>query len=79
MNGSYDGQECSGYFIQKKNNGEYHKIINLEDEFKNLTSIMLCYIKDGFWTDEHTFMLKKFNFDYETGKFKFFKVKILEK
>lgn len=79
VNGSYDGQECSGYFIQEKNNGVYHKIINLEDEFKNQTSMMLCYIQDGFWTDEHTFFLKKLDFDYETGKFKFFKVKILEK
>ena len=79
INGSYDGQECLGYFIQKKINGEFVKIIDLEKEFEAKTSIMLCNIRDGFWIDDHTFYLEKYDFDYETGKYKFFKINIIEK
>ena len=79
INGVVDGQECMGYFIQKKIDGEFVKIINFEDEFKKKTTITLCNIRDGFWIDEQTFFLEKFDFDYETGKYKFFKVKIIEK
>jgi len=79
INGSYDGQECMEYFIQKKIDGEYQKIINFEDEFKKKTTITLCNIRDGFWIDEYTFFLEKYDFDYETRKYKFFKVKIIEK
>lgn len=79
INGSYDGQECLGYFIQKKINGEFVKIIDLEKEFKKKTSIMLCNIRNVFWIDDHTFYLEKYEFDYETGKYKFFKIKIIEK
>ena len=79
INGSYDGQECLGYFIQKKINGEFVKIIDLEKEFEAKTSIMLCNIRDGFWIDDHTFYLEKYDFDYETRKYKFFKINIIEK
>ncbi|MNT64376.1 hypothetical protein D3C72_2022690 [compost metagenome] len=79
INGSYDGQECLGYFIQKKINGEFVRIIDLENEFKEKTSVMLCNIRDGFWIDDHTFYLEKYDFDYETGKYKFFKINIIEK
>lgn len=79
INGVVDGMECMGYFIQKKIDGEYQKIINFEDEFKKKTTITLCNIRDGFWIDEQTFFLEKFDFDYETGKYKFFKIKIVEK
>ncbi len=79
INGIFYGQECMGYFVQKKIDGEFVKIINFEEEFKKKTTITLCNIRDGFWIDEQTFFLEKFDFDYETGKYKFFKVKIIEK
>lgn len=78
INGSYDGQECLGYFIQKKINGAYRTVIRFEEEFKAQTKINLCNIREGFWRDEQTIFLEKFDYDFETGKYKYFKVTIIE-
>ena len=79
INGSYDGQECCGYFIQKKINGNFEKILNLEKEFKEKTKIDLCNIKEGFWINENTLYVEKFDFDFEKHKFKYFKIELIEK
>ena len=77
LNGHFGGQQCSSYFIQKRINNEYVKIIQLDEEFEKLTKIWLCIIGDSFWADEKTlFLTEDSNFGVNT---KFFKVKIVEK
>lgn len=78
INGAYGGQECNGYFIQKKINGEYERYIDMETEFRKISSYYLCVIRYGFWSDEQTFYLEKFDYADENKKFKFFKIKINE-
>lgn len=79
LNGSFDGQECNGYFIQKNSKGAFEKIINLETEFEKQTKFMLCNIRGGFWTDDHTLLLEKFDYGMKDFKYKFFKIEIREK
>lgn len=77
LNGHFGGQQCSSYFIQKRINNEYVKVIQLDEEFEKLTKIWLCVIGDSFWADEKTlFLTEDSNFGVNT---KFFKVKIVEK
>lgn len=77
LNGHFGGQQCSSYFIQKRINNEYVKVIQLDKEFEKLTKIWLCVIGDSFWADEKTlFLTEDSNFGVNT---KFFKVKIVEK
>ena len=39
FNGHYNGQECSSYFIQRKHNDEFQKVIQLDEEFQKQTKI----------------------------------------
>ena len=57
INGHYDGQECSSYFIQKKTKNEFEKIIQLDTEFEKQTNKWLCIMGDNFWKDDTTFYL----------------------
>ena len=52
LNGHYNGQECSSYFIQQKDGSRYKKIVQLDEEFENITGIWLCTIHDSFWSDD---------------------------
>ena len=79
LNGHFGGQECSSYFIQKKINNEYVKIIQLDEEFEKLTKLWLCSIGESFWADEKTLYLTETDFFGNGIKSQFFKVKIVEK
>lgn len=79
LNGHFGGQECSSYFIQKKINNEYVKIIQLDEEFEKLTKHWLCTIGESFWADENTLYLTETEFVGNGIKSQFFKVKIVEK
>ncbi len=79
LSGSYDGQECNGYFIQVSKKEDFEKIINLEEEVKRETNISICNIRDGFWTNDNTLYLEKYDFDYEYNKYKYLKIQIIEK
>ena len=79
LNGSYDGQECNGYFLQVEKNKNFEKIINLEQEVKRQTKISICNIRDGFWSNNNTLYLEKYDFDFEHNKYKYIKIEIIEK
>ena len=76
MNGSYDGQECAGYFLQEFTNGSFEKIIDLEQETEKQTGFMICNARDGFWTDDRTLYVEKYDFDLKS-RYKYLKIKIL--
>lgn len=79
LNGHFGGQVCYSYFIQRKINNEYVKIIQLDEEFKKLTKDWLCEIGESFWFDEKTLYLTKVDF-LESGISKqYLKIKIIEK
>ncbi|NLE03856.1 MAG: hypothetical protein GX638_03500 [Crenarchaeota archaeon] len=78
LNGNYDGQQCNGYFIQASKNEGFEKIIDLEKEVKRKTNILVCMIKEGFWANDCSLFLKIFDFNYEDGRYKYLKIKIIE-
>lgn len=73
----YGGQECSAYIIQKNNNGNFEKILQLDEEFEKITKLSLCTIKENFWLDDTTLFLSRTHPD-KKGKFgiKYFKILI---
>ncbi|MDR6969543.1 hypothetical protein J2X31_003576 [Flavobacterium arsenatis] len=79
LNGHFEGQECYAYFIQRKINNEYVKIIQLDKEFEKLTKLWLCTIGESFWADENTLYLTETEYFEDGIKSQFFKVKIVEK
>lgn len=79
LNGYYSGQDCNFYFIQKNINGQFEKIIQLDEEFENITKKGLCTVKDSFWTDESTLYLIRIDFDKAGEKSEYYKIKIVEK
>ena len=68
LNSHYGGQECSTYFIEKKNQAQFDKVVQLDEEFKRLTKHWLCTIGDAFWTDEKTLYVSETNNTDENGK-----------
>ena len=78
LNGNFGGQECYSYFIQRKINNEFVKIIQLDEKFEKLTKLWLCTIGESFWIDEKTLYLTETDF-VENGIAKqYFKVEIIE-
>lgn len=61
LNGSYDGQECNGYFIQVKEKGQYRSAIKLYEVFENRMpkSIGICQIADAFWEGNTTLYIRE--------------------
>lgn len=76
LNGHFGGQECYSYFLQKKINGEFEKILQLDEEFKKITKIWLCSIGESFWTDDSTLFVTENNYAGPNGKAekKYFKI-----
>ncbi|WP_153391557.1 hypothetical protein [Chryseobacterium vaccae] len=80
LNGHFGGQECSFYFIQRKINNEYVKIIQLDKEFEKQTKTWLCIIGKSFWADGKTLYLTEGSNYTESGvKKRYFKIMIIEK
>lgn len=79
LNGHFGGQECSSYFIQRKINNEFIKVVQLDEEFEKLTKHWLCTVGESFWSDENTLYLKETEFVEDGLKSQIFKVKILAK
>lgn len=79
INGHFGGQECYFYFIQKKINGEFEKIIQLDEVFEKQTKTSLCVIENAFWLDDQTIYLTESS-DYTDEKLnkRYFRVKITE-
>ncbi len=78
LNGYFGGQECFSYFIQRKMNGEYTAIIDLDKEFERFTNSGLCQVGESFWADESTLYLIKLDmYDYGYTK-QYFRIKMLE-
>lgn len=76
LNGHFGGQQCSSYFIQRRSKDGYQKIIQLDEEFEEITKIWLCVIGDAFWINDTTFYLtENSSFEYDT---KYFKIEIIE-
>lgn len=76
LNGYFGGQECSSYFIQKRIEKEFKKVISLSGEFEKLTTIDICVIGDSFWTNDSTlFITESSNFGYNT---KYYQLEIFE-
>lgn len=76
LNSHYGGQECSAYFIQKKSNNHFEKILQLDKEFEKVTGLWLCTVAEAFWADENTLYLSETNNADENGKLSklFFKI-----
>ncbi|WP_300492198.1 hypothetical protein [Flavobacterium sp.] len=80
LNKIYEGQECYEHFIQKKQNGKFQKIVDLNKLFKDKTGEWLCYIEKEFWTDDTTLYFGLVTEYKETGnEYVFYKVKIIER
>jgi len=81
LSSHYGGQECSAYFIQKKKNKEFEKIIQLDDEFKKITGHWLCTVGEAFWADEKTLYVSETNNAGETQKLVtlYFKISLIKK
>lgn len=77
LNGYFGGQECFSYFLQKKVNGEFQKIIQLDEEFEKITKHWLCTVAENFWADEQTLYLAEKNLGDETSEY--FKVILIQK
>jgi hypothetical protein len=48
INGHYNGQECYSYFIQRKINGTYEKVIQLDEEFEKRVKNLAMHDKRCF-------------------------------
>ncbi|MGX7667571.1 hypothetical protein [Flavobacterium pedocola] len=59
LNMYFEGQECYASFIQKEINGKFEKIIELDQEFKKITKLLLCTIGDSFWLNDTTLFLEE--------------------
>lgn len=77
LNGYFGGQECFSYFLQKRVNGEFQKIIQLDEEFEKITKHWLCTVAENFWADEQTLYLAEKNLGDETSEY--FKVILIQK
>lgn len=79
LNGNFDGQDCSSYFIQKKINNQFVKVIQLDTEFEKQTKIWLCKIGNSFWEDTRYLYLTEESNYTENGLIKrYFKIKIVQ-
>ena len=78
FNGYFEGQECSSYFIQKKINNQYKKIIQLDKEFELKTGKWLCMVYELFWKNDHTIFLIESDFSDEGIIKNFYEIKIKE-
>ena len=78
LNGHFGGQECSSYFIQKKTENEFKKIIQLDEEFEKQTKIWLCIVGNSFWKNDKTLYLTEES-DYTEGGLnkRYFKISII--
>ncbi|GLU44395.1 hypothetical protein [Allomuricauda sp. NBRC 101325] len=80
LNGHYNGQECSSYFIQKKSENEYEKIIQLDEEFEKQTKVWLCIMGDSFWgSDTILFFTTADGYGKDWPNLGFYKIEIIEK
>ena len=80
INGYFGGQECTSYFIQKKVNNEYIRIIDLDENFENQTDKYICTIKESFWsTDNKTLFLMKTDGYGEEQTRDYFKIELFQK
>lgn len=80
LNGYFPGQECSNYFIQKNINGEYLKVLEINEvyPYKNVPESM-CTMKDLFWSDDFTLNFTLMNYQGDDGGVKeFYQLKIKE-
>lgn len=79
LNGSFGGQECFFYFIQRKVGNEYIKVIQLDKEFEKLTGIWLCIIGKSFWAEEQTlYLTEESNYTDAGLKKRYFKIRLIE-
>ena len=58
LNGYFGGQECITYFIQKQINGQFQKVIDLDEVCQTADRHNLCVIEESFWKDDATFFFK---------------------
>jgi len=54
LNGYHSGHEWVYYFIQEKTDGQYQRIINLDDEFEVVTGFRINFILDAYWENDTT-------------------------
>lgn len=78
LNGHFGGEECYSYFIEKKINNEFVKIIQLDDAFEKLTKHWLCTIGESFWTNENTLYLTETEYTENGISERYFKLTLIE-
>jgi hypothetical protein len=59
LNGAFDGQQCISYFIEKRIDGQFQKVIDLSEVFEK-NQQRLCTISEEFWTDDTTLLMKEY-------------------
>ena len=80
LNGYFPGQECSSYFMQKKMNGQYLKVFEINEvyPYKKVPE-NFCNMENLFWSDDYTlnFSIKNYK-DKNTGIDEYYKLKVKE-
>ncbi len=59
LNGAFGGQQCISYFIEKRIDGQFQKVIDLSEVFEK-NQQRLCTISEEFWTDDTTLLIKEY-------------------
>lgn len=59
LNGYLASHECLTYFIQKNVDGQFEKVIPLNEAFIRNDRVGLCQVNEVFWTDDNTLFLKE--------------------
>lgn len=78
LNKIFEGQECFDHFIQEHQNGNYKKILELNEIFEKNTGKWLCVIAKEFWIDDYTLyfgLVTQYKEEY--NEYEFYKVKII--
>lgn len=58
LNGMFDGQECSSYFLQKRENGNYLTYAQIPLDWNN--NFELCTLKEIFWKGDQQLYFRNF-------------------
>ena len=76
LNAYFGGQECYSYFIQKKINGAFSKVIDLQEKLPNL-----CIIEDACWSNDRNLFIKAMMGGDENGNpsIQYYQLTIFEK
>lgn len=78
LNGMFNGQECSSYFLQKEENGNYLTYAQIPLDW--VDNFELCTLKEIFWKDDQQLYFRNFFYGAPDDKrAAFYRVAIISK